>query len=67
MSWWDRAVCKEAPPDIFYPKSKRAVPRETIQWCQICPVRTECLEHALEAGEDQGIWGGMTPLQRSRL
>jgi len=35
--------------------------------CQLCPVRTECLAHALDNREPAGVWGGMTTYQRKLL
>lgn len=35
--------------------------------CQLCPVRTVCLQHALDAREAAGVWGGMTTYQRGLL
>ena len=35
--------------------------------CRSCPVRDECLDHALETLEPHGIWGGMNELERRRL
>lgn len=32
--------------------------------CQVCPIRTDCLEHALLNREEYGIWGGMTVAER---
>lgn len=32
--------------------------------CQTCPVRSDCLEHALRVQEPSGIWGGMTEEER---
>jgi len=32
-----------------------------------CPVRRECLDYAVDSGEDWGIWGGATPNQRRVL
>lgn len=32
--------------------------------CAGCTVRTQCLEEALAAGEQDGIWGGLTPEER---
>lgn len=34
------------------------------QVCRGCPVRRECLEHALAARETDGVWGGLTPEER---
>jgi WhiB family redox-sensing transcriptional regulator len=35
--------------------------------CHLCPVRTVCLQHALDAREPAGVWGGMTTYQRGLL
>jgi hypothetical protein len=32
-----------------------------------CPVRGECLAHALAIGERHGVWGGLTTSQRLGL
>lgn len=34
--------------------------------CFACPVRRECLEHALVTHEAYGMFGGKTPLERLR-
>src|SRR5207249_7912786 len=33
--------------------------------CAECPVRQQCLEHALALPEQFGIWGGLTELERA--
>lgn len=35
------------------------------QLCNTCPVRTQCLEYALEfpAADMHGVWAGLTPRQ----
>jgi WhiB family redox-sensing transcriptional regulator len=35
--------------------------------CRECPVRRECLEHALSVGETHGIWGGLNEAERRGL
>lgn len=35
--------------------------------CNRCPVRTDCLNHALTGRESAGVWGGMTTYQRELL
>jgi WhiB family redox-sensing transcriptional regulator len=35
--------------------------------CDGCPVREPCLEHALEAREPAGMWGGLTTPERAKL
>jgi WhiB family transcriptional regulator, redox-sensing transcriptional regulator len=41
--------------------------REAKQFCRTCPVRTECLAHALDEGIEFGVWGGMTERERRAL
>ncbi|MCX4633469.1 MULTISPECIES: WhiB family transcriptional regulator [unclassified Streptomyces] len=35
--------------------------------CGGCPVRTECLAHALDQRIEHGVWGGMTDRERRAL
>jgi WhiB family redox-sensing transcriptional regulator len=72
-AWADRALCAEADPDAWFPdngQNDRATIAKRI--CARCPVRAECLEHAL-AGADTwhgiafGIWGGTTVQERRTL
>lgn len=32
--------------------------------CAECPIRRDCLEYAVEAQEEWGIWGGLTSRER---
>ncbi len=36
-------------------------------FCRPCPVRFECLSHALDTREPHGMWGGLTPSERADL
>ena len=66
-------------PEIFWPedwgfKSQGGIPehyfdavRVAKQYCGRCPIREQCLEYALEAGENYGIWGGMTAQERKQI
>jgi len=35
--------------------------------CADCPIRLECLEYALAADEEYGVWGGLSPVERRQL
>ena len=35
--------------------------------CAVCPVRDQCLIHALKMKERWGMWGGLTPIERRRI
>ncbi|WP_349307465.1 WhiB family transcriptional regulator [Rhodococcus sp. IEGM 1307] len=71
--WQLSAACRDADPSVFYyadnergdPRSSRV--RAAKQVCQRCPVRKQCLDHALEARESHGIWGGYTEDERRTL
>jgi WhiB family redox-sensing transcriptional regulator len=71
--WSDDAVCKGYDwPDTFFPKAYVGADMAfTISaardMCNRCPVRGECLTHALDYGEREGIWGGLTPDERRAL
>ena len=70
MSWRDDAACIGAPVELFFPRPGRnngAVVKRL--YCDSCPVRQECLDFAMEvenATWRAGVWGGMTPTERSR-
>ena len=69
--WAERALCAQADPDTWYPDTPaQAVAAKRI--CAACPVRAECLQHALSGadtwrGITTGIWGSTTPRERSQL
>ena len=71
LSWSERAACQDAPPDLFFPVSDFGAATAQIneaKWiCGRCPVRADCLRHALSRGEASGIWGGTTELERRHL
>lgn len=67
---WAKAACRGmAEEDIFFPDRSHgpngADAAKAV--CAGCPVRVECLEHALEAQEEYGVWGGTTPAERRRM
>lgn len=41
--------------------------RQSRTFCRACPVRTECLAHALDHRIEFGVWGGMTERERRAL
>lgn len=72
-TWMTHAACAGMHPETFYPHGRRRRPPDldainaAFAICARCPVRTECLEHAITHREDHGIWGGMTARQRLRI
>jgi WhiB family redox-sensing transcriptional regulator len=63
----DKAACKTADPEIFFPeKMTVAAAYEAKQYCASCPVVMSCLLWALE-NKEFGIWGGSTEVERRRM
>lgn len=69
-AWYDDAVCSQTDPESFYPymgvKGVNHI-QTAKRVCSGCPVRLQCLQHALDEDEQYGIWGGMTRYERKRL
>ncbi len=68
--WQFDGACREADPALFFsPESERGPRRRAREnaaklYCQRCPVRDACLQHALRVKEPYGVWGGLTPSER---
>ena len=64
--WMEKAACKGAGVDAFFPDQNP--PKEVLAICNTqCSVREECLQYAIDSCEQHGIWGGRTRSQRRRL
>lgn len=64
--WAVFAACRDADSDLFFPMTKDQE-TQAVTICNTCPVLDDCLDHALEARERFGVWGGTTEKQRKRL
>jgi len=69
VRWRDFALCKNKLIDLWYPpidaenqEQYYAIAREV---CHVCPVWKECLKDGND--EQWGMWGGLTPLERTAL
>lgn len=62
--WTKRAACSDSDPNLFYEDENYPMARAI---CASCPVIEDCLEHAIEYPEMDGIWGGTTPRQRRTI
>ncbi|MGU3586529.1 WhiB family transcriptional regulator [Rhodococcus sp. C26F] len=71
--WQLRALCREEDNGTFFhPDNERGTERSARvqaakQICRRCIVRSECLRHALSAGERYGTWGGLSEDERRAL
>lgn len=69
--WRHKALCRYVDPEIHFPVGTsgpallRIAEAKTV--CGRCPVVTECLNWALETGQDAGVWGGMSEDERRAL
>lgn len=64
--WVDEAVCASTDPESFFPEvggSSRAAKRI----CNACEVREQCLQYALDHHIKEGIWGGLSDVERRAL
>ena len=64
--WWFAGLCAQTDPEVFFPERGGSV-REAKAVCTGCPVRAQCLEHALAHDERFGVWGGLSEPERRRL
>ena len=64
-AWFEFAACKGMDPALFYPEHKPTTEAQKI--CQSCPAQVACLEHALEHGENDGVWGGLGIKARRKI
>ena len=58
----DRLPCRVNNPELWFADSPSDV-EHAKALCLDCPVRTLCLDGALERGEPWGVWGGQLFLQ----
>ncbi|MER5931865.1 WhiB family transcriptional regulator [Streptomyces sp. NPDC002054] len=72
-AWQADAACRGlGSRRFFHPAGERgeariARDRAAKRICAGCPVRAECLRHALSVGETYGVWGGLTEEERRGL
>lgn len=71
MDWRHDAVCRDEDPELFFPIGNTgpsvAQIDEAKAVCRRCPVIEKCQRHALESGEDFGVWGGLSEDERRAL
>ena len=68
--WAARASCRDAPGVNFFSedlkaKAGRVEGERAKAVCLTCPVRLLCLAAGLD--ETDGIWGGLSPVERRKL
>jgi WhiB family redox-sensing transcriptional regulator len=70
-TWRNQAICRDTDPDLFFPIGTTGQALVQIdrakEVCGECPVKSDCLEYALETNQDSGIWGGLDEEQRRNI
>ncbi|MEV0040093.1 WhiB family transcriptional regulator [Streptomyces sp. NPDC050804] len=71
MDWRHNAICREEDPELFFPVGNTGPAllqiEEAKAVCRRCPVMEQCLQWALEAGQNEGVWGGLSEDERRAL
>lgn len=64
--WHERAACAAVYADDMYPSSVRDQRRTILAVCEGlgCAVKLSCLVDAVENGDSNGVWGGLTEGER---
>ena len=65
-AWMADGNCRLHPPSTFFPSDGVGVDRAR-KICKDCPVVGMCLEYALDARIDHGVWGGCSERERRRI
>jgi WhiB family redox-sensing transcriptional regulator len=71
--WHEEAVCNDGNAHLFFAdhderwQARERREQEAKALCRTCPVRLECLEHALTYPEYHGVWGATSREDRQRL
>ena len=59
---WELAACRDHDPELFFPVGTHGPALEQLAAakavCGTCPLRSTCLQWALETGQEAGVWGG---------
>jgi WhiB family redox-sensing transcriptional regulator len=67
-AWHAQAACSGMDTEFFFPSGHtgRALAQAEAAKavCADCPVRRRCLDYALDTGQTEGIWGGMSADER---
>ncbi|MFJ4329120.1 WhiB family transcriptional regulator [Streptomyces tricolor] len=72
MDWRHRASCRDEDPELFFPIGTTGPALLQIEEAKAvcrkrCPVIEQCLTWALESGQDDGVWGGLSEDERRAL
>ena len=64
--WRENANCLDADPEIFFPiAGGNGLDAKKV--CARCTVLDECLQYALQYQLEEGVWGGVSAVERERM
>lgn len=69
-AWRTQAACNGHPTEWWFDSSPNSADyRQAMAICAVCPVRTTCLEWAMQwpVHDLHGIWGGTSQRERARI
>src|SRR5258708_1911805 len=68
VNWRRRAACRDEDPELFFPVGHSGPALIQVEQaksvCRRCSATEACLRWALESGQDAGVWGGMSEVER---
>lgn len=71
LAWRVEAACKYLPTELFFPigHGPRAQAQTNVAKavCDACSVRAQCLDYALAANAQYGVFGGMSEEERREV
>ena len=71
MTWRARAACLDEDPELFFPIGNAGPAlrqtEEAKAVCRRCEVVETCLGCAMDSGQDEGVWGGLSDDERRAL
>lgn len=64
--WMADAICHSVDPELWFPtKGRSDKPAKRV--CYQCPPVADCAAYALDRPELDGVWGGLSNLERRQL
>ena len=71
MDWRHRSACLDEDPELFFPIGNTGPAilqiEEAKQVCRAATCASSVSQWALEAGQDHGVWGGLSEDERRAL
>lgn len=65
--WKAYGICRQTDAELWFADTSHRIHVRAASICHDCPVRRPCLAWALVFDEDFGVWGGLSPAERSPL